>query len=84
MATASYLLCRENKSNIDQNIKYLRSIAPHANPNKLMINFFENKLKLNNQITKAFEKYPHTKTYDCSLNFAPVTLFNIDEMRNFK
>ena len=84
MATASYLLCRENKSNIDLNIKYLRSIAPHANPNKLMINFFENKLKLNNQITKAFEKYPHTKTYDCSLNFAPVTLFNIDEMRNFK
>ncbi|PPR49814.1 MAG: hypothetical protein CFH15_00979 [Alphaproteobacteria bacterium MarineAlpha5_Bin5] len=84
MATATYLLCRENPSKIDQNIKYLRKIAPHANPNKLMIKYFEKELNLGDKITQAFNNYPYTITYDCSSNFAPVTLFNVDEMRNFK
>ena len=46
MATATYLLCRENKTNIENTIKYIRNIAPHANPNKLLINHFEKKLVL--------------------------------------
>ena len=81
MATATYLLCRNNISTIETNIKYIRNIAPHANPNKLLIKLFENKLNLKNEITSSFEKYPYTKTYDCSSNFAPITLFNIDEMK---
>ena len=32
----------------------------------------------------SFEKYPYTQTYDCSSNFAPITLFNYEEMINFK
>ena len=81
MATATYLLCRNNRSTIETNIKYIRNIAPHANPNKLLIKLFENKLNLKNEITSSFEKYPYTKRYDCSSNFAPVTLFDIDEMK---
>ncbi len=84
MATAAYLLCRENLEDIDKNIKYLRSIAPHANPNKLLIKYFEKKLNIGNEMSKAFEKYPHSIKYDCSSNFAPITLFNIQEMNNFK
>ena len=84
MATAAYLLCRENPINIEQNIKYLMNIAPHANPNKLLIKYFEKKLNLDNKITEAFKKYPYTVTYNCSSNFAPVTLLKINEMRNFK
>jgi len=84
MATAAYLLCKTNLDNIDNNVRYMRSIAPHANPNKLLIKLFEEELGVNNQLTKAFDKYPHTKTYDCSSNFAPVTLFNPKEMVNFK
>ena len=83
MATATYLLCKENLNNIDRNVQYIRSIAPHANPNKLMIKFFENSLKIENQITKAYTKYPHTRTYDCATNFAPVTIFDINNMNNF-
>ena len=41
MATATYLLCRENKNNIENTIKYIRNLAPHTNPNKLMIKHFE-------------------------------------------
>ena len=37
MATATYLLCRNNTDTIEKNIKYIRNVAPHANPNKLMI-----------------------------------------------
>ena len=81
MATATYLLCRNNKSTIEKNIKYIRKVAPHANPNKLLIKLFENKLNIENQISSSFEKHPYTKTYDCSSNFAPVTLFDIKEMK---
>ncbi|MDC0045212.1 dual specificity protein phosphatase family protein [Pelagibacteraceae bacterium] len=83
MATATYLLCRENKLNIESNIKYIRNIAPHANPNKLLISHFEKNLNVGSKITSSFKKFPHTKSYDCSSNFAPVTLFNIKEMKNF-
>ena len=41
MATATYLLCKKNIENIESNVQYIRSIAPHANPNKLLINLFE-------------------------------------------
>ncbi len=81
MATATYLLCRNNTSTIDRNIRYIRNIAPHANPNKLMIKLFENKLNIKNEISSSFQKFPYTKTYDCSSNFAPVTLFNVMEMK---
>jgi len=84
MATATYLMCKKNINDIDNNIKYIRSIAPHANPNKLLIRLFEKKLNIEGEITKSFEKYPYTQTYDCSSNFAPITLFNYEEMINFK
>ena len=84
MATAAYLLCREDSLNIDQNVRYIRSLAPHANPNKVLISLFENSLQINSEITEAFEKYPHTKAYDCSVNFAPITIFNINDMKEFK
>lgn len=84
MATATYLLCRNNTSTIEENIKYIRVVAPHANPNKLMIKLFENKLNVKNEISSAFEKFPYTKTYDCSSNFAPVTLFDIKEIKKLK
>ena len=84
MATATYLMCKKNIKDIDTNIKYIRTIAPHANPNKLLIKLFEEKLNTKGQIAKSFEKYPHTQTYDCSSNFAPITLFNYEEMINFK
>ena len=82
MATATYLLCRNNTGTIEKNIKYIRNVAPHANPNKLMIKLFENKLNLKNEISSSYEKFPYTKTYDCSSNFAPVTLFDIKDMKN--
>jgi predicted protein tyrosine phosphatase len=84
MASATYLMCKEDTSNIDRNIRYIRSIAPHANPNKVLIKLFEDFLKVNNQITTAFANYPHTKDYDCSVNFAPITIFNINDMKEFK
>ena len=74
---------RENKLNIESNIKYIRNIAPHANPNKLLISHFEKNLNVGSEITNSLKKFPHTKSYDCSSNFAPVTLFNIKEMKNF-
>ena len=84
MATATYLLCRDDTTNIDRNIRYIRSIAPHANPNKLLIKLFEKSLSLKSEISDAYSKYPHTQTYDCSINFAPVTIFNINDMSKFK
>ena len=84
MATASYLMCKEDTDNIDRNIQYIRSIAPHANPNKVLIKLFEDSLGLKNQMTLAFANYPHTKAYDCSVNFAPITIFNINDMKEFK
>ena len=83
MATATYLMCKKNIDNIESNIKYIRSIAPHANPNKLLIKLFEENLETNGQIAKFYEKYPYTKKYDCSSNFAPVTVFNYEEMIKF-
>jgi len=80
MATATYLLCRANKLNIESNIKYIRNIAPHANPNKLLISHFEKNLNVGSEITNSFKKFPHTKSYDCSSNFAPVTLFDIKDI----
>jgi len=76
-------MCKKNIKNIDNNIKYIRSIAPHANPNKLLIKLFEQKLNTGGQIAKSYEKYPYTRTYDCSSNFAPITLFNYEEIINF-
>ena len=84
MATATYFMCKEDSSNIDRNIRYIRSVAPHANPNKVLINLFETSLKLNNEISMAYKKYPHSKTYDCSINFAPITIFNINDMKDYK
>lgn len=83
MATATYLMCKKNLDNIENNIKYIRSIAPHANPNKLLIKLFEENLGTNGEIAKSYEKYPYTKTYDCSSNFAPITLFKYEEMINY-
>ena len=83
MATATYLMCKKNIENIDNNIKYIRFIAPHANPNKLLVKLFEENLGTNGQIAKSFEKYPYTKTYDCSSNFAPITLFKYEEMLGY-
>ena len=83
MATATYLMCKKNLVNIDNNVKYIRSIAPHANPNKLLIKLFEDILGTKGQIAKSYAKYPHTKTYDCSSNFAPITLFKYEEMVAF-
>ena len=40
MAVASYLMCKENASNVKKNIKYIRSLAPHANPNKALLKLF--------------------------------------------
>ena len=84
MATATYLLCRGDNTNIDRNIRYIRSIAPHANPNKLLIELFEKSLNLKNDISEAYSKYPYTQTFDCSINFAPVTIFNFDDMKTYK
>ena len=84
MATASYLMCKENPLNIKKNIQYIRSVAPHANPNKVLISLFEDSLNLENQMTQAFASHPHTKVYDCSINFAPITIFNINDMKEFK
>ncbi|MBI04876.1 MAG: hypothetical protein CMI96_03560 [Pelagibacteraceae bacterium] len=84
MATATYLLCKYDNSNIDRNIRYIRHIAAHANPNKLLIKLFEKSLKINSEITDAYLKYPHTTTYDCSQNFAPITIFNFNDMKKFK
>ena len=84
MATASYLMCKEDTSNIDRNIRYIRSLAPHANPNKVLIKLFEDSLNIGNQISSSYKKYPHTKAYDCSINFAPITIFNINDMKDFK
>ena len=84
MATATYLMCKGVPENIDRNIRYIRSVAPHANPNKLLIQLFEKSLDLNDKISKAYSKYPYTQTYDCSINFAPVTIFNFNDMIIFQ
>ena len=83
MATAIYLMCKNDMSNIDRNIRYIRSVAPHANPNKVLIKLFENALNLGTKITSSIADHPHTKFYDCSINFAPITIFDIHDMKEF-
>ncbi len=84
MATAIFILCNINPGNADKNVRYMRSIAPHANPNKLMVSIFERYLNIEGQLIEAFNKYPHTTTYDCATTFAPVTIFQIKELKDFK
>jgi len=84
MATASFVLFSLDKSNIERNIKYIRSIAPHAKPNKLMLSFYEDILNTNGKISEYFDKYSSTTSYDCQINFAPVTIFDIKEMKKFE
>ena len=80
MATATFILCNINKKDIEKNVRFIRSIAPHANPNKLMLSMFEKYLNINNELTRAYEKYPHSITYDCTASFAPVTIFDINKL----
>ena len=77
------MLCKYDNSNIDRNIRYIRSIAYHANPNKLLIKLFEKSLNIDNEITDSYLKHPHTVKYDCSKNFAPITVFDINDMKKF-
>ena len=84
MAAAVYAMCKINPINIDSNIKYLRSVAPHANPNQLMISMFEKALGIPGEINRAFKKYPYTVTYDCETNFAPISIFSIKELLQYK
>ena len=84
MAVAAFILCKINSNNVDSNIRYMRSIAPHANPNKLMISMFEKYLDIEGKINEAFKLYPYTVTYDCETTFAPVTIFDIQELKEFK
>ena len=37
-----------------------------------------------NKISQNFDKYPYSQSYDCEYNFAPVTIFDINDMKNFK
>ena len=84
MATATFLLCKINKKDIEKNVRFIRSVAPHANPNKLMLSMFEKYLNINNELTRAYTKYPHSITYDCTVTFAPVTIFDIKELGKFQ
>ena len=84
MAVAIFILCNIFPKKIDSNVRYMRSIAPHANPNKLMVSLFEKYLSIEGKINYAFKKYPYTVTYDCDTNFAPVSIFKINEIRKFK
>ena len=84
MATATFLLCKMNAKNIEKNVRFIRSVAPHANPNRLMLSMFEKYLNINNELTQAYEKYPHSIAYDCTVTFAPVTIFDIKELWKFQ
>ena len=41
-------------------------------------------LRTNDEITKGFDKYPYETSYDCENNFAPVTIFDINDMKKYK
>ena len=84
MATAIFILCKINPNNTDSNVKYMRHIAPHANPNRLMVSMFEEYLDIPGEINEALKKYPYTVTYDCEINFAPVSIFSTKEMIKYK
>ena len=45
---------------------------------------FEKYLNINNELTRDYEKYPHSITYDCTVIFAPVTIFDIKELGKFQ
>ena len=62
----------------------MRSIAPHANPNTLMVSLFEKYLGVEGQINEAFKKYPYTVTYDCETTFAPVSIFRLNDIKKLK
>ena len=78
MATATFLLCKMNTKNIEKNVRFIRSVAPHANPNKLMISMFEKNLNIEGKILNSLKKFPYTVNYDCDTNFAPISIFNLD------
>ena len=84
MATATFILCSIFPNHIEKNIRYIRHIAPHANPNTLMLSMFEKYLRIEGKIQEAFLKYPYSITYDCETRFAPVSIFNIKDLENFK
>ena len=81
MATAIFIICKINPNKIESNVQYMRSIAPHANPNKLMVSLFEKYLKVEGKINENLNKYPHTVTYDCTNNFAPICIFKLNELK---
>ena len=80
---SSSFLC-SNPNNTDLNVKYMRHIAPHANPNRLMISMFEEYLGIPEKINEALKKYPYTVTYDCETNFAPISIFSTKEIEKYK
>ena len=84
MATATYLMFSFENDDIDRNVRYIRNIAPHAQPNKLMLSIFEKILGTGTEISSTFDKYPYSQTYDCEYNFAPITIFDINDMKEFK
>ena len=84
MAVATFILCMIRPKNIDLNIKFIRSIAPHANPNRLMLSLFGKYLNVEKKLIESFKKYPHTVTYDCQTTFAPISIFKLKEFRDFK
>ena len=49
-----------------------------------MLSFYEDILNTNGKISEYFDKYPSTSSYDCEINFAPVTIFDIKEMVKFQ
>ena len=81
MAVATYILCKLNIKKTESTIKYIRNIAAHANPNKLMLKMFEEQLNIKGQMINAFKKYPYTVTYDCDTNFAPISIFRLNELK---
>ena len=50
---------------------------------QLLIRLFEKSLNIDNEITDSYLKYPYTVKYDCSENFAPVSIFDINDMKKF-
>ena len=38
----------------------------------------------NDEISKGFDKYPYETSYDCENNFAPITIFDINDMKKYK
>ena len=64
-------------------ILYVEPFFWSGGPHNVLVNITKS-LNLNDEISSAYSKYPHTKVYDCSINFAPVTIFNYNDMKKFK